>query len=677
MKAAHLIMMFKSNWIVNILILSGLTASFAHSTQPTMNDLQSVMIHKIIQLTEWPNEASLENFTIGVYGSSSAFISNLNESYHQRNIRNKALKTIRFDPFTSKAEIQVLVIKSDKNKDLKIISDQLKNRNILLISESSNQKKHLMVNLLTTKDRNLSFEINRSNILLANLQISKDIIIAGGTELDIAKIYDQAVTDLFNTKKELFAKEVEFKQQSRLLKQQQERIQKLDNAITSQQNKLYQKNKAIIVKDSELKSKERDLRILEEDLEIQVKIIESSTQALEKIESNLILSSQSLANQEVKNLTLTEKIEANLIILKQQKKNLQDKEAEITNKDLQLNKADQTVSQQILTIQTQKNFLIVSILFGILFITLIITLYRLFIAKNKSSILLENKNLQLEKAMNNLHLTQEQLIESEKMASLGGMVAGIAHELNTPAGIVLTADTSLLDNTQMLKKKIVNNNLTQKDLDEYLEYSIECNNISVDNIKRIANLIKTFKQVAVDQSNNDFCEFDLSSHIDEALASLQYLFEGNKHEINVHIESSITLNSYPAVYLQLIHTLISNSLIHGFDKIECGKIDLSFTAQNSSLIIIYKDNGKGASNDVIQKIFDPFYTTKRGSGSSGLGTHILYNMVTQLLKGRVSCRQNQPQGLMFEFELPLELYPQATSNHSTERIYKKAASHSH
>lgn len=258
--------------------------------------------------------------------------------------------------------------------------------------------------------------------------------------------------------------------------------------------------------------------------------------------------------------------------------------------------------------------------------------------------------------MTNLKIAQEQLIESEKMASLGVMVAGIAHEINTPAGVVLMADTSLLENTQQIKKEFTNGTMSKQSLNDYLDYSMECNNISVLNIKRVASLIKTFKQVSVDQSNNEFCEFDLATHIDQIIASLHCLFEGNKHIINIKITDSITLNSYPAVYLQIIHTLIANSVINGFEQIEQGEIDLSFTTINGNLIFTYKDNGQGASDEVIDKIFDPFYTTKRGSGSSGLGTHILFNMVTQLLKGSITCRKNTPQGLIFEFELPLILY---------------------
>jgi signal transduction histidine kinase len=639
-----------------LLFVSSLIMSSTHASELTMTDLQSVMIHKIIQFTEWPDEESLTTLNIGVYGATSGYTSTLKKNYQHRTIRNKLLSVKHYDPFSNTSDIQILIIRKKRVNEVKNIIQHLKNRNILLISEKSRDKKYLMVNLITNSSGLLSFEINRSNILLADLKITKDIVLSGGTELDVAKMYDQAVTDLSNTRKTLDAKETEIEQQLQKIQSQQLRINGLDRSITNQQQKLNQQNKNILQKDKELLEKEKKLSALEFDLDIQVKIIRNSSTILDKIENDLKLSSLSLENQEVKNLTLTDKIKANLNTLDLQRRQLEEKEKEIQDKSLQLNKADETVNQQTSTIQTQQQLLLASLIIGTLFISLIIALYRFFIAKKKSSALLEIKNQQLQKTMTNLKITQEQLIESEKMASLGVLVAGIAHEVNTPAGVVLLADTSLLESTHQLKEEFTNGAMTKQSLNDYLDYSIECNNLSVLNIKRVASLIKTFKQVSVDQSNNEFCEFDLATHIEEVIAYLHCLFEGNGHIININITDSITLNSYPAVYLQIIHTLIANSVIHGFEQIEQGEIDLSFTTKNGNLIFTYKDNGQGASDEVIDKIFDPFYTTKRGSGSSGLGTHILFNMVTQVLKGSITCRKNTPQGLMFEFELPLILY---------------------
>jgi signal transduction histidine kinase len=646
----------KLKQVIKLLFVSTLIISSSHAVELTMADLQSVMIHKIIQFTEWPDENSLTTLNIGVYGATSGYISTLNQNYQQRKIRNKQLSVQHYDPFSNTSDIQVLIIKNKRVNEIKSIRQHFTNRNILLISEQSRDKKYLMVNLLTNPNGQVSFEINRSNILLADLKITKDIVLVGGTELDVAKLYDQAVTDLSNTQKTLNAKETEIELQLQQLQSQQQRINQLDDSIIDQQKKLRQQNINILQKDKELLEKEIKLKSLTSDLEIQVEIIDNSSAILDKIQNDLKLSSRSLENQEVKNLTLTDKIKANLNTLDQQRKQLEEKESEIRDKNLKLNKADVTANQQFSTIQTQKQLLLASLIIGTLFISLIIALYRIFIAKKKSSSLLETKNQQLQKTMNNLKVTQEQLIESEKMASLGGMVAGIAHEVNTPTGIVLTADTSLLENTQQLKQQLSNGTMTKRILNDYLDYAIECNNISILNIKRVASLIKTFKQVAVDQSNNEFCEFNLTDYIDEAIVSLQYLFEGNEHKLNIYINETIILNSYPEVYLQVINVLIENSLIHGFESMKQGEIDLSFYTKNDSLIFIYKDNGRGAKEAIIEKIFDPFYTTKRGAGSSGLGTHILYNMVTQLLKGKVSCRSNSPQGLIFEFELPLNLY---------------------
>lgn len=646
----------QAQWLFFILFFSLLTQ--VSLAEPSLDDLQAVMIYKVIDLTAWPQSETDKQIKIGVYGASSAYINNLNQTYNQRRINNKPLKAFAFNPFQpmeKQPAIHVLIIKKQYAQQLKEISKRSKENNILLITEESNDHKHLMVNLSITHDGTLGFAINRANILLANLKISKDIVLAGGTEMDVAKIFDQAVSDLVATQKQLTEKESQ-------LKQQKLKIQQLARAIKQQQEKVQQQDKKILLKDSELAGKEAQLQQLETDLDLQIKIIETSTSALENIEGQLKSNSLSLEQQEIKNLSLSDKIKNNLKILEQQKQELKNKEAEITSKTNLLSLADEKASQQESTIQTQKHFLIASTTIGVLSISLILLLYRFYLAKKKSTSLLESKNQQLEKTMKNLHLTQEQLVESEKMASLGGMVAGIAHEVNTPAGIVLTADTSLLEATRDLKNLLDNNQMKEQDLLEYLDFSNQCTQISVDNIKRVANLITTFKKVAVDQSNNEYCQFNLNQYLKEINTSLQHLVRNSEHKIKIEISEPIELTSYPAVYMQIIHTLVSNSLMHGFKEIKHGVIKLSFRIQEDLLLFTYKDNGCGADKEVIEKIFDPFYTTSRGSGSTGLGTHILYNMVTQLLRGRVKCSSNYPHGLIFDFELPLKIFAKTGFN---------------
>lgn len=657
--------------IAGFLVLSCallLSSTALKAAQPGIDDLQSVVIHKVIQLTQWPNDKNLKAFNIGVYGASSSYINNLNNNYKKRPIRNKALLAKNMDPFNSSTNISVLIVKGKKIAQLGTIIRHYKQKPVLIISEYSDDKKHLMVNLLRSKSGGIGFEINRPNILLAKLKISKDIVMAGGSELDVAHMFDEAVSDLSKTKEVLSTRELELKKQSdqiteqtKQLQQQQRRISKQSQAIKLQQSKMAKQSQQIESKNTELKQKSVKLNQLESDLNTQIKIIDEGSVMLTSIENKLKSSTESLKSQESKNLSLTEKIQANIATLRNQEQNLILKDRELQNKDKALNIADQTVIQHESTIKTQQQFLAIVLLIAILFSALIIALYRVYRAKKKAAILVENKNRELQKAMNELHQTQEQLVESEKMASLGGMVAGIAHEVNTPAGIVLTADSSLQDKTIELQNSLKEGSLTQTMLNNYLDDAMECTTLSIQNINRVAALVQNFKQVAVDQRNNELHEFELAGYIDDFMKALKPSMINMKHQIKINCPANIIMASYPAVLTNILNTLVANSFAHGFEKMEQGVITLSFKTRNDNLIFCYEDNGVGASNETIKHIFEPFYTTKRGTGGSGLGTHILYNMVTQLLRGKVQCHSALEHGLCFDFEFPLRL-----DHHTTE-----------
>jgi len=623
--------------------------------KPAIDDYKAVIIHKVIQLTTWPNEHKLSSFEIGVYGGSSSYISNLNKNYRNRNIRGKSLHVSAFNPFRDTKKISVLFVKDRKSHKIADISQVLKGKNILVISDLSKDKRHVMVNLTRPSKQEIGFEINRSNIILEGLKISKDVILAGGSELDVAKIYKETATDLTKTKKILTDRETKLEEQSKLLQEQNNELSKQSKEINDKSSKLVK---------------------LEVELNKQLNTIKESSNILKGIENKLKTSKKSLGKQESENTTLTEKIRENIRILEEQKiilklkdTELEIKDAELEGKDAELevkyselegkeaelNIIGKTVSQQEVTIATQKE-LILAISFAVLLISLLgLISYRGYVEKKRTALVIEEKNTALEKAIVDLNLAQEHLIESEKMASLGGMVSGIAHEVNTPAGIVLTADSSLLEKTLETKKLFNNGSLTQKQFSDYLDHTIDCTELSLSNIRRIASIVQTFKQVAVDHSSNEQRRFSLSEYVEDVVNSLRPMLKQKNHQIHISCPKNIMLFSYPGAFAQIFSILISNSLDHGFKGIEKGEINLNFSEKDDNLLFSYEDNGIGASDEVINRIFDPFYTTKRGEGNSGLGTHILYNLVTQLLKGKVKCKPGKVRGLNFELIIPEKL----------------------
>lgn len=250
---------------------------------------------------------------------------------------------------------------------------------------------------------------------------------------------------------------------------------------------------------------------------------------------------------------------------------------------------------------------------------------------------------------------QEQLVQSEKMASLGNLVSGIAHEINTPIGVCLTAVTHLNDACKDIDNKYHANNLTQEDFLMFLKLSKDSCQLSVKNIARAADIISNFKQIAVDQHYDDSNCFNFHDYLKDVLQALNPELKKHKHEVLIMGDDNLKIKSNQGLFYQIFSNLIMNSLIHGFETIDEGEIRIQFETEEERLLINYQDNGVGVPREIRDRIFDPFMTTKRGLGGSGLGAHIVYNLVVQKLKGKIQCDSEPDKGILFTIECPIEL----------------------
>lgn len=263
-----------------------------------------------------------------------------------------------------------------------------------------------------------------------------------------------------------------------------------------------------------------------------------------------------------------------------------------------------------------------------------------------------NRTKELEKSIQNLQKAQKHLVESEKMASLGGLVAGVAHEINTPIGVSVTAASFLEDKTTDIVEKFTEGMVKRSEMVAYLTHAKQSSQSILLNLKRGANLIRSFKNIAIDQSNEIQRKFSIKNNIEQILLSLHNKLKKTQHEVVLNCSEEIEVNSYPGVFSQISTNLIMNSLIHGFENIPKGKIVFDITSTPQELIYIYSDNGRGMTEENIRKIFDPFYTTKRGHGGTGLGMHIVYNLVTQKLGGKIDCSGHANEGLSYIIRVP-------------------------
>lgn len=271
---------------------------------------------------------------------------------------------------------------------------------------------------------------------------------------------------------------------------------------------------------------------------------------------------------------------------------------------------------------------------------------------HKKSSELKISHAELEKLLDEkdkeLESTQVQLIEAEKMSSLGELVAGVSHEVSTPIGICITAESFFHDETHEIQAKFNSGSMSRQDFTAYMTLALENGSILNANLGRTAELIKNFKQIAVDQCIEDMRSITVIQYIENLLSTLKPRIKSLKHIIKVHGDDKVEITSYPGAIAQVITNLIMNSIIHGFDDTDEGNISIEISAKDGGISLIYKDDGKGMSAQAQEKIFDPFFTTRKGKGGTGLGMNIVYKLITDTLKGSIKCSSQLGQGIKFD-----------------------------
>ncbi|MBY0240476.1 MAG: hybrid sensor histidine kinase/response regulator [Burkholderiaceae bacterium] len=266
---------------------------------------------------------------------------------------------------------------------------------------------------------------------------------------------------------------------------------------------------------------------------------------------------------------------------------------------------------------------------------------------------LEAANVQLRETLDRLHMAQDKLVQSEKLAALGAIVAAVAHELNTPIGNCMTVASTLDDKIVEFEQALSGGNgVKRSQLEDYLAVSRTATQLMLRGLGRTADLVASFKQVAVDHTSSHRRQFDLRQNIDSVVALMYTSLRKTPYRITVAIPEGITMESYPGPIDQIISNLINNSVVHGFAGRDHGEILLRAETDGDHVRLIYSDDGCGMSDEVRQHVFDPFFTTQLGKGSSGLGMNICYNLVTGLLGGSIEASDCPNGGCVFTIVLP-------------------------
>lgn len=241
----------------------------------------------------------------------------------------------------------------------------------------------------------------------------------------------------------------------------------------------------------------------------------------------------------------------------------------------------------------------------------------------------------INKMVASLKQHQQKLDENEKMVALGNLVAGVAHEINTPLGIGVTTSSYMQKINNEGRRALVEGTFSKKDLVNYMEGMDESLNLLQNNLERASETIQSFKRIAVDQTNENLEEFNVNQYIHSIIISLKHEYKKHNHSFNIQCDEELVIKSYPGVLAQILTNFIMNSVIHGFAEIENGNIEIIAFKENNVFNLQYSDNGCGIEEENINKIFTPFFTTKKNIGGSGLGLNIVYNLVTKKLNGSI------------------------------------------
>jgi two-component system, NtrC family, sensor kinase len=283
---------------------------------------------------------------------------------------------------------------------------------------------------------------------------------------------------------------------------------------------------------------------------------------------------------------------------------------------------------------------------------------------------LEIQNTQLQQEIAERKLSEEQLIttrnelvQSEKMASLGRLVAGFAHELNTPIGVAIGSASTLQTEVKKINGLMAQEEIDVDELLSALDSIDKGADLTLSNLERAANLVISFKRTAVDQTSGEVRTFHVHEVINDTINTLHNRFKNTEIEISIDCPKALKIKSMPGALEQIITNLMMNSLIHGFDEGKnAGQINIKVQLENNKLQLEYSDTGKGIAPENVEKIFEPFFTTYRAQGGSGLGMYICYNLVINQLHGTMICESTDGKGIKFVIHYPIK------ENGTTENV---------
>ncbi|RTE87612.1 MULTISPECIES: YfiR/HmsC family protein [Gammaproteobacteria] len=636
--------------LLTLLLFSSLGNAQQAIEDVSESELYASYFSTVVKFIAWPDENQKDTLQLGIIEAPEV-LEELNRVQLEP-VRGLPLRLREVLRTTQLNDIDALLVGPRAQGQLSQIESLARSRNILVITIQGDIRGNTMINLASNENLELSYQVNSQLIEQAGLRIQNGLFDITGDELELLvelrrqKSQEQTLTE------QVEAYELEIENMQERERQLNERIEMLEQAIrerddilSAQAGTLEEREIAVAnLRDrltqylTELDEQRERILVREEQLATIQQQLRQSQQRLDEQEQELIEKEQLLQERQDESAVLSERIASNRDILADQEQRLLAQNAEIEEQLQLIENREQTISRQ-------QDFLLyigIGLLFAFVFAVLSIVMY---VNKRKTAD-------ELMKTLNELSAAQDKLVESEKMAALGNLVAGVAHEVNTPLGVALTATTMLNDRRERLIETISTQQLTREQLDAFLSKAEESLSLTEKNLSRVARLISNFKQVAVDQMVSERREIDLREYLEEIMSTLSIELRRAQIKYEILVDSKITMTTIPGAMAQIITNLTTNSIRHGFEG-STGTITLAAEpAPGDNIKITFKDNGSGMEPQVVQQVFEPFFTTKRNEGGTGLGMPIVYNLVRQKLNGDIKVESKPDEGTTFTLILP-------------------------
>ena len=627
--------------------------------QVEQSQLIGAYIYNFAQYTTWPNESELELFTIVLISSNENIINEFRSFAQKKVIKDKPVNLKIFSTFSDQLPDtpQMVLLTEENSPQYEKLYQWTNERPILVVSQNLMEKRDVMINLYLTPDNALVFEVNKANIINHKLILDPEVLLLGGTEIDVAELYRNSQKSIVNLQDKLITMSDSF--------------MLLNKKISSTLNLLNEQNLKVIKQDSLLERQEKELQSGNEKLQMNLAEIEDKQQKIRQQTALIIEREKSINGQK-------EQLEERQKYISQQEAEIEKSKLILDSLTIEITSKNNIVGEQDLIIKRQKLAVILAIALGLIFLFMLIIIFIGYRNNSRSNKLLIEQKGEIEKinralkesnttlfnAIAKLKETQSQLVNSEKMASLGVLTAGIAHEINNPVNFIYTGINILqrdMDDLlsviseieQIINEKARDELLEQiekirdeRELEEIvdiIEQTIQDIKVGAERTTEIVKGLRNFSRM--DKDNKQL--YNIHEGLDSSLLLLK-----NKYKNHIEVEKDYTELPPVECFAGKLNQVFVNIIGNAIDAMpKGGKIRISTYKNESNVCVDIGDTGVGISSEIIDKIFDPFFSTKTVGEGVGLGLSISFGIIEEH-KGKISVKSEPNIGTTFTISLP-------------------------